>query len=464
MVSWRPRVVVAGVASGCGKTTLATGLMAAMARRGTSVAPFKVGPDYIDPGYHGLASGRPGRDLDPVIVGTELLAPLFAHGFGDADLAVVEGVLGLFDGRVGTGAGSTAHVAGLLDAPVLLVVDARGQGQSLAALLHGFCTYPGPHAPRARVDGVLLNGVGSERHERVLVDAAAAVGLPVLGALPRRAALQLPSRHLGLVTAAERGPAARDAVAAMGELVAAHVDLDAVAALAGTASPQQKTAWDPADEVGTVAGRPVTALAAGQAFTFGYPERAELLAAAGADVAVFDPLTDERLPENTAAVLLPGGFPEQHAAELTANAALRAQVAAFAAGGGVVHGEGAGLLYLAESLDGRAMCGVLGAEASTSPHLRLGYRDAVAAGEGPAYRCGERVSGHEFHRTVLHGPSGGSPAWHWRTGGKTRSDGIATATLHASYLHVHPAAAPGSVARLLGAATKAAGRCGTRRD
>ena len=194
-------LVVAAPASGSGKTTVATGLMAALRRRGTAVAPFKVGPDYIDPGYHTLAAGRPGRNLDPVLVGADRIAPLARHGAAGAEVAVVEGVMGLFDGRLADGRGSTAEVAGLLGAPVVLVVDARGQSRSLAALLHGFRSFD----PAVDLAGVVLNRVGSPRHEEVLRAAAAEVGLPVLGALPRRDALAVPSRHLGLVTAAEHG-------------------------------------------------------------------------------------------------------------------------------------------------------------------------------------------------------------------------------------------------------------------
>jgi len=172
--------------------------MAALRRRGTAVAPFKVGPDYIDPGYHTLAAGRPGRNLDPVLVGEHRIAPLFRHGAAGAEVAVVEGVMGLFDGRLADGHGSTAHVAGLLGAPVVLVVDCRGQSRSVAALLHGFRSFD----PAVRVVGVVLNRVGSDRHEAVLRAACDEVGLPVLGALPRRTELAVPSRHLGLVTAA----------------------------------------------------------------------------------------------------------------------------------------------------------------------------------------------------------------------------------------------------------------------
>ncbi|HZD15792.1 MAG TPA: cobyrinate a,c-diamide synthase, partial [Pseudonocardiaceae bacterium] len=198
-------MVVAAPASGAGKTTVATGLMAALRRRGTTVAGFKVGPDYIDPGYHALATGRPGRNLDAVLVGEQRIAPLAAYGGAGAHFAIIEGVMGLFDGRTGTaGYGSTAHVAALLRAPVLLVVDVRGQGRSLAALLHGFRSFD----DSVRIAGVVLNRVGSVRHEQVCRQACVEVGLPVLGALRRDDALAVPSRHLGLVTAAEYATAA----------------------------------------------------------------------------------------------------------------------------------------------------------------------------------------------------------------------------------------------------------------
>ena len=194
-----PAVVVAAPSSGSGKTTVATGLIGALAQAGHSVAPFKVGPDFIDPGYHGLAAGRPGRNLDPVLVGESLIGPLYAHGAAGADIAVIEGVMGLFDGRITPGiegatalpaTGSTAHVAGLVGAPVLLVVDARGQSHSVGALLHGFATFDAA----TRIAGVILNRVGSDRHEQVLRQGCEQAGVPVLGAIPRNAELELPSR------------------------------------------------------------------------------------------------------------------------------------------------------------------------------------------------------------------------------------------------------------------------------
>ena len=225
MVTAAPAVVIAAPSSGSGKTTVATGLIGALRAAGHRVAPFKVGPDFIDPGYHALAAGRPGRNLDPVLVPEGLIAPLYRHGSRDADVAVIEGVMGLFDGRIDAqpltpARGSTAQVAELLGAPVVLVVDARGQGQSIAALLQGFSGF---HRG-VRIGAVILNRVGSARHEQVLRQACEAVGVPVLGAIPRDDELAVPSRHLGLVTAVEHGEAARAAVAAMTALIARHVE------------------------------------------------------------------------------------------------------------------------------------------------------------------------------------------------------------------------------------------------
>jgi cobyrinic acid a,c-diamide synthase len=457
-------VVVAAPSSGSGKTTVATGLMAALRRRGTVVAPFKVGPDYIDPGYHTLAAGRPGRNLDPVLVGEHRVAPLFRHGAAGADVAVVEGVMGLFDGRLADGHGSTAHVAGLLSAPVVLVVDCRGQSRSVAALLHGFRSFDSS----VPVAGVVLNRVGSERHEAVLRTACDEVGMPVLGALPRTVALAVPSRHLGLVTAAEHGVAARTAVDAMAALVAMHVDLDAVLRLAEPMAPGP--AWDPVAELAAVevgpwarsdvanaafahvgremgrpTGHPVVAVAGGAAFTFGYAEHAELLAAAGLEVAVVDPLHDEGLPDGTAALVLPGGFPEEHVADLSANLPLRSAVAALAAAGAPVQAECGGLLYLCASLDGLPLCGTLPATATMTGGLTLGYREAVALTDSVQFTLGERVAGHEFHHGTVTPRSGATPAWGWRGG---EPEGFVVGGVHASFLHTHPVGTPGSVARL----------------
>ncbi|OMC20858.1 cobyrinic acid a,c-diamide synthase [Mycobacterium sp. SP-6446] len=448
-----PAVVVAAPASGSGKTTVATGLMGALRRAGHTVAPFKVGPDFIDPGYHTLAAGRPGRNLDPVLVGEGLIGPLYAHGAGGAHIAVIEGVMGLFDGRIGPAettpaAGSTAHVAGLLGAPVILVVDARGQSHSIAALLHGFSTFDAA----TRIAGVVLNRVGSARHEQVLRRACEHSGVRVLGAIPRLAELELPTRYLGLVTAVEYGRRARQAIEAMTDLVARHVDLGAVVATA--AARVTDAPWDPAAAVGaTPGGEAVVAMAAGKAFSFGYAEHAELLRAAGADVVEFDPLVDP-LPDGTDAVLLPGGFPEQFTAELSANDVVRRQINELAATGAPVHAECAGLIYLADELDGYPMCGVLAGSARFTPRLTLAYRDAVAVADSSLYSTGERVVGHEFHRTAVTFTDSYQPAWVYRGDGVDDDsapvrDGVVHAGVHASYLHTHPAATPDAVARFV---------------
>ena len=445
-----PRVVIGAPASGHGKTTVATGLLAAFAKRGVPVAPFKVGPDYIDPGYHALAAGRPGRNLDPVLVGEELIGPLFAHGSRGAEIAIVEGVMGLYDGRTGGGdTGSTAQVAALLDAPVILVVDAAAQGRSVAALVHGFRSFG-----TVRMAGVILNRVGSDRHEAILREACEEVGTPVLGALRRADAVAAPSRHLGLVPAAERRAEALASVDALATLIAAAVDLDEVAAIARSAPPLPAQPWNPA-AAEPVPGRPVVALAGGPAFTFSYAETAELLAGAGAEVVVVDPLRDEKLPDGIRALVVGGGFPEVYAAELSANEPLRLAVAALAAVGGPIAAECAGLLWLCRTLDSAPMCGVLDADAAMTPTLTLGYRDAVALSDSPLAPAGTRVTGHEFHRTTVHPRSGlllspaAGAAWQWRG---ADPEGFASGSVHASYLHLHWAADPGLAHRLVRAA------------
>ncbi|WP_328740265.1 cobyrinate a,c-diamide synthase [Streptomyces erythrochromogenes] len=448
-----PRLVVAAPSSGSGKTTVATGLMAAFAECGLAVSPHKAGPDYIDPGYHALATGRPGRNLDAFMCGPELVAPLFAHGAAGCDLAVVEGVMGLYDGAAGRGElASTAQVAKLLRAPVVLVVDASSQSRSVAALVHGFASFD----PQVRLGGVILNKVGSDRHEVMLREALEEAGMPVLGVLRRAPQVATPSRHLGLVPVAERHADALAAVAALAEQVRAGCDLDALMALARTAPPLSCEPWSPHaappafEARGSGGGAPgasapVIAVAGGPAFTFSYAEHSELLRAAGAEVVTFDPLRDEALPEGTGGLVIGGGFPEVYAPELSANGALRQAVSAFAAAGGPVAAECAGLLYLARSLDGKPMCGVLDADARMSERLTLGYREAVAVSDSSLAAAGTRLRGHEFHRTVIEPGAGAAPAWGF-THPERRVEGFVQEGVHASYLHTHWAAEP-SVAR-----------------
>ncbi|MFF0088395.1 cobyrinate a,c-diamide synthase [Streptomyces canus] len=490
MTSSVPRLVIAAPSSGSGKTTVATGLMAAFAARGLAVSPHKVGPDYIDPGYHALASGRVGRNLDAYLCGPELVAPLFLHGARGCDIAVVEGVMGMFDGAAGEGElASTAHVAKLLRAPVVLVVDASSQSRSVAALVHGFASWD----PEVRVGGVILNKVASDRHEALLREALESAGVPVFGVLRRVAQVDTPSRHLGLVPVAERRGAAVDAVAAMAEQVRAGCDLDGLVSLARGAGALACAAWDAAEVLGSspppplpvpspgaaapstpprglrprtpapqtpeglnfpsASGHeppqgPVIAIAGGPAFTFSYAEHAELLTAAGAEVVPFDPLRDEQLPDGTAGLVIGGGFPEVYASELSANEPLRKAVSALAETGAPVAAECAGLLYLCRELDGQPMCGVLDASARMEEKLTLGYRDAVAVSDSSLAVAGTRMRGHEFHRTVVEPGAGDAAAWGVRVP-RRRLEGFVQRGVHASYLHTHWASQPGVARRFV---------------
>ncbi|MFE9437460.1 cobyrinate a,c-diamide synthase [Streptomyces sp. NPDC006602] len=489
MTSSVPRLVIAAPSSGSGKTTVATGLMAAFAARGLAVSAHKVGPDYIDPGYHTLATGRVGRNLDAYLCGPELIGPLFAHGARGCDIAVVEGVMGLYDGAAGEGElASTAHVAKLLRAPVVLVVDASSQSRSVAALVHGFASWD----PGVRVGGVILNKVGSDRHEALLREALESAGVPVLGVLRRVDQVSTPSRHLGLVPVAERRGAAVEAVAAMAEQVRVGCDLEALVALARGAGALSGAAWDavgvlgsspppplpvpslgaappdprfrpegsrpqtppeggPADGLdgaGQGVRAPVIAVAGGAAFTFSYAEHSELLTAAGAEVVAFDPLRDEQLPDGTRGLVIGGGFPEVYVSELSANEPLRKAVAALAESGAPIAAECAGLLYLARELDGQPMCGVLDSDARMGERLTLGYRDAVAVSDSVLAVAGTRMRGHEFHRTVVEPGAGATPAWGVRTP-RRRVEGFVERGVHASYLHTHWASEPGVARRFV---------------
>ncbi|MGE4425406.1 MAG: cobyrinate a,c-diamide synthase [Solirubrobacteraceae bacterium] len=458
-----PRIVVAGTSSGAGKTTVACGLIGALRDRGLTVQGFKVGPDYIDPSHHALASGRPGRNLDAFLSGPELIAPLVRHGGAGADIAVIEGVMGMFDGVTGRGElASTAHVAKLLDAPVVLVLDAGAMARSAAALIHGFRTFD----PDVRVAGIVFNRVGSDVHEQLLREAVDDSGLPVLGALRRDERIVTPERHLGLVPVAEREDQAREALAALASATARYVDLDAVVDLARSAPSTTGAAWSPTAAVaatGDAAGKrsvdgPRVAIARGPAFSFHYTENLELLEAAGATLVPFDPLVDEALPEDTDALVLAGGFPEVFGAELAANVPLRTAIRAHAASGRAILAECGGLLYLGGALDEHEMCGVLPLRATMGRRLSLGYREATAVTATPWQPAGHVVRGHEFHySTVEPTDPGAAPAWRLASRSVTRDDGIVRGGVQAGYLHVHWAAFPELAAGFVDATALVAG-------
>ena len=444
-----PRIVVAGTHSGVGKTTVASGLMTALSSEGFRAAPFKVGPDFIDPSYHTLAAGRQGRNLDAFLSGPDLIGPLFAHGARGADIAVIEGVMGLFDGKGGGDPASTAHVARLLEAPIVLVVDARAVSRSVAAMVHGYTTFD----PKVRVAGVVLNRVGSRVHETTLREALKPLGIPVLGVLRRDDQIQTPDRHLGLVPVAERRAEATRSLHALGKVISRSLNLDGIVRLARSAGSLEAEPWSPeSGDLDRSAGVSV-AVAAGPSFSFLYRENLELLENAGAEVVTFDPTTDEELPAETDALYLGGGFPETYAEALSTNERMRENVRRFAESGRPVVAECGGLLYLVRELDGHTMCGVLDAEVTMTDRLTLGYREARALADSPLAERGADVRGHEFHYSAVEPGAGERPAWELIGFGQ---EGFVSGGVHASYLHTHWAAMPELPRRLVREASRSA--------
>ncbi|NDY42278.1 cobyrinate a,c-diamide synthase [Dissulfurirhabdus thermomarina] len=457
-----PGVVVAGPHSGCGKTTVTLALMAALRRRGLEVAPFKVGPDFIDPGLHAAVCGRPSRNLDGWMSARDEVLGIFARGMERADVAVVEGVMGLFDGARADGeAGSTAEIAKWLGLPVLLVVDAARAARSVAALVRGFRDFD----PELRLAGVLLNRVGGSRHAGILLEALAPLDLPWVGWLPRREELRMPSRHLGLVTAAELdlGPGVQAALAGWMEGGGRMEELLRVLGCPegrGGAARRQGPPGAPARPGGEP--RPVVAVAMDRAFCFYYRANLDLLEAAGAELAFFSPLRDTDLPAGTSGLYLGGGYPELHGPALAENRPLLGAVRRAVEAGMPVYAECGGLLYLCRGLLDPAApgglvpwVGALPYAVEMTPRRRaLGYREVELAVDcllGPA---GTRLRGHEFHysRLVPAGGEGTPPAARrpfrvWDAAGRL----VETAHFHvertvASYVHLHLAGCPGAAA------------------
>lgn len=463
-------LVIAGTASGVGKTSVTVGLLAACRRRGLRTQAFKVGPDFIDPGFHALATGRPSYTLDGWMCGREAVLACVARHAADADLVVVEGMMGCFDGLDGaTEAGSTAEVAKWLGAPVVLVVDAGALARSAGAVVLGFARYD----PALRLAGVVWNRVGGRAHARALAEALGpAVRVEVLGALGHDPALALPERHLGLVTAAE-GPLTAEGLARLADAVERGVAVDRLLALAAELDPRHAGDAE-AEEAGSARSRsgwgseatgPAPArrvrigVARDLAFQFYYAENLERLGAAGAELVSWSPLADVELPA-VDGLYLGGGYPELHAARLAANAPLRAAVRRFAAAGRPVYAECGGLMYLGETLTDAAgvahpMAGVLPLSVSLCPpRPQLGYTEVVFTADTPLGAAGTVARGHEFHHSTL-GPVPASlpRAWQARQGAPV--EGFLVGATLASYAHLHfasnPALAPAFVAACAGA-------------
>jgi cobyrinic acid a,c-diamide synthase len=391
-------LIVAAPRSGSGKTTITLALLAALSRRGMKVRAAKAGPDYIDLAFHAAATGAEGCNLDSWAMPPALLDALLGESARGADVLIVEGVMGLFDGVAGLPGrrGSTADLAARFSLPVLFVVDVSGQSQSTAALVRGFAV----HDPAVRIAGVVLNRVGSERHRTFIADAMAALDIPVVGAVPRDETLTLPERHLGLVQAQEHADLAVR-VDRLAEMAERCLDLDAVIASAARVT-----------LAGAATGSPLRppgqriALASDAAFTFVYPHIVEGWRRAGAQIVPFSPLADEAPPASCDCCWLPGGYPELYAGALAAAARFRAGLAQFA-GTRPVHGECGGYMVLGEGLeDGsgarHCMAGLLGHATSFSDRkLHLGYREARLLRDGPLGPAGSIVRGHEFHYASL---------------------------------------------------------------
>jgi cobyrinic acid a,c-diamide synthase len=391
-------LIVAAPRSGAGKTTVTLGLLAALKRRGLAVQAAKAGPDYIDPAFHQAATGRKSVNLDSWAMRPSLLDALVVEAASRADMLVIEGVMGLFDGidAAAGRTGSTADLAARFVLPVLLVIDVSGQSQSAAALLRGFVT----HDPEVKIGGVVLNRVGSERHRKFVADAIAASGIPVLGSVPRDEMIALPERHLGLVQAGEHGDLAErlDRLAAIAET---HLDLDGILRLAvppHLAEAKQATALPPPGSR--------IALAQDAAFTFVYPHVLDGWRRAGAEIVAFSPLADEPPPKDCDSCWLPGGYPELHAGRLAGAHKFRDGLARFAATR-PVHGECGGYMVLGEVLEdadgiSHPMAGLLGHATSFARRkLHLGYREATLLADSPIGRAGSRLRGHEFHYAAL---------------------------------------------------------------
>jgi cobyrinic acid a,c-diamide synthase len=431
------RVVIAGAASGVGKTTIASGIAAALHKRGVGVAPFKVGPDYIDPSYLSRAAGAPARNLDGWLLPPAALVDLFSRASSRADVCVIEGVMGLFDGRGASEEGSTAEIAKLLRAPVILVVDAGKVSRTAAAVVLGLQRFD----PDLQVAGVILNGIGSPRHLAWTAGPIEdATGLPVLGYLPRRDHLSLPERHLGLIPTTE-GLLAEDFFERLTAQVEETIDVGRLLALAQGADPMTGSASRLFPEV-AIGVRARIAVARDEAFSFYYEDSLDLLRAWGAELVEFSPIHDQALPSGVGGVYLGGGFPELFGAELAANASMLASVRKAWADGITIYGECGGLMYLSEGIVDSAggqhrLAGIVpGWSTIEGTRLTMGYRTATAEGESFLLKKGEAARGHEFHWSRIAGEAQSETAA-YLLDDPPRLEGYGKGSVLGSYLHLH---------------------------
>jgi len=439
-----PRLTIAGTHSGVGKTTIAIALMAALTRRGLRVQPFKIGPDFIDPGFHRLASGRASRNLDGWMLSRDTNVEILAQASQDADIAIIEGVMGLFDGSDAISqTGSTAEMTKWLGSPVLLVIDASAMAGSAAALVHGFEDFD----PDVRLAGVLCNRVGGSGHADILRQAMEArCRAKPLGFLPSDEKIALPERHLGLVMARES--LSQEHLSEMANWIEAHVDIDGLLTVARDQSLPLETSRPSASQV-RVELRARIGLARDAAFCFYYEDNLDLLKQCGADLIEFSPISDGALPGDLDGLYLGGGYPELYAEQLSENAPMRDAIVQFAKSGRPIYAECGGFMYLCEAIldaDGREyqMAGLFPPRVRMQKQLAaIAYVEAEVPEAALWLRAGQRLRGHEFHYSTIDGmPASVQCCFRLHAGEKVRNDGYAIASVLAGYSHLHFRSSP----------------------
>lgn len=434
-----PRIVIAGTHSGVGKTTIVTGLLAVLKEKGLTIQSYKVGPDYIDPGYHQLASGKVAHNLDTWLVPTDKLVPIFAKTASSNDIVIIEGVMGLYDGGR-TGISSTAAIAKILKTPVVLVIDARSIGESAAAIALGYKMYD----QEVNVVGVIINRLGSQTHKSMICDALDRIGIPVLGCIYRNDALHMPERHLGLTPVTEHN--ASDRISELREQISSQLDINKLLEIA-----QSSPSLCSLEEVTNNSQKTPLNLRIGvaqdDAFSFYYPESLDVLKSLGAEIIPFSPISDNELPQ-VDGLLFGGGFPEMFANELAINVGMRQSIKQACQEGMPVYAECGGFMYLTKKIvdfEGQKydMVGVIPATCSMQSKLQtVGYVEATALTENILCDTGDTLRGHEFHFSqMLIDENQKDFPWAFqfkktRTG-EIYNGGYANKNVVASYLHMH---------------------------
>lgn len=439
------RITIAGTSSGVGKTTISLAIMAALTRRGLVVQGFKVGPDFIDPGYYRMVTGRAGRNLDTWMIGKGNTRASFVSAASGADISVIEGVMGLYDGKGALSEGSTAETAKLIGSPVMLIIDCSRMGSSAGAIALGYLKYD----DSLDIKGFILNRIGSDKHEDMAKKSVEnATGLPVFGCVRREGMVSLPERHLGLVTQGETGP--NDAyVDALAKLAENYIDLEAVVEIAGMSRDDKigQKLSEIERRLAVPTGRPKARIgvAYDKAFSFYYHDNFDLLKANGAEILFFSPIEDKHIPEGIDGLYLGGGYPEVYADALSENKSIAGEIREAAESGVPVYAECGGLIYLSHAIENfnnkvHKMSGVLPITCKMQNRPTLGYREATANTDTIIARAGDILRGHEFHYSSISAIGGEiNPAYMMGNGLK---EGFVYKNTLASYIHLHFAGRP----------------------